>query len=175
MRDRSSITTSGTPLARETLGRVVGFTGSRQEPTPEQWARHLYPHLGQLGYASGFVTGGCVGIDHIVGRWLFHHYPERHHTVVVPADRSRVAAWWRHYLPGGAGPVATNLTVIEMPPGTDYRSRNVRLVGLCEILIGYPQYGEGHPRSQRSGSWQTLRLARQQHLTRPLAYALEDM
>lgn len=150
----------------------MSFTGTRDLPTAAQW-KHIRGDLALLGGATGFVTGGCTGIDAMVGHALFQMYPEAEHTVVVPADRSRIKAWWRPVL--DLGQYVSHLTVIDMRPDTTYRDRNIRMVNVSDVLIGYPQYGERHPRSIRSGSWQTVRMARRLHKVRPIVTPLEAM
>jgi hypothetical protein len=38
----------------------------------------------------------------------------------------------------------------------------------------FPQYPEDHPKSQRSGTWQTIRMARAAHATAPFVFPLEE-
>ena len=52
------------------------------------------------------------------------------------------------------------VTVIKMQPGTDYQARNARLVAEATAVFGLPAYPEEDPRSERSGTWQTIRIAR---------------
>lgn len=146
----------------------MAFTGSREPLTLRQY-RAIHRDLLQMPEATGFVTGACIGLDVAVGDLLLRMYPCTQHTVVVPADRSRIKAWWRSY------PASANLTVIEMPPGTDYRDRNARMISLSSVLVGYPQYERTDPRSRRSGSWQTIRMAEQMHKVRPVVRTLEGM
>ena len=47
-----------------------------------------------------------------------------------------------------------------MPWGTTYADRNYQLVHRGTMLFGFPAYPEKDPRSARSGSWQTIRMAR---------------
>jgi hypothetical protein len=103
--------------------------------------------------ADRYVTGACVGGDAFIGRWLHANRPGAGHMVVVPADRSRVDYWWLD----AHGPA---VTVIEMPPGTSYAYRNARLVAEADAVFGFPAYPEDDPRSARSGTWQTARMAR---------------
>jgi hypothetical protein len=135
---------------------LLGFTG----------ARHIEPARGRLreylgagdfrAFASrfdGYVTGACVGWDALVGEHLVSSYPEKRHVVIVPADRSRADDWWCR---AAAGAVAA----IEMPAGTDYRARNAEIVRRSARLFYCAEYPEGHPKSRRSGTWMTVRLAR---------------
>jgi hypothetical protein len=116
-------------------------------------------------HADRYVTGGCVGGDAFIGRWLYVNRPGAEHVVIVPANRSRVEEWWR----------GLDVTVTEMPPGTTYADRNARLVAEAEggAVFAFPLYPEHDPRSRRSGSWQAVRMARhvgnfsQWHLVSP--------
>lgn len=132
---------------------TAGFTASRD--LDERGEGVVVNVLCQLR-AARYVTGGCVGGDAFIGRWLALNRPDAEHVVVVPADRSRVDPWWLE-------PVvrcSALVEVTEMPPGTTYRDRNARLVGESAMFCGFPAYEEDDPRSLRSGSWQALRMSR---------------
>ena len=106
-----------------------------------------------------YTTGACVGTDAFIGAWLWRHAPRALHRVVVPADRSRVESWWLHRaIREAAG--SYGVEVEEMGPGTSYRDRNLRIVERSDVLVAFPAYGEDDPRSLRSGTWQTVRMAR---------------
>jgi hypothetical protein len=122
--------------------------------------------FGVLDEADGFVTGACVGGDAFIGRTLHDMFPAKRHVVIVPANRSRVAVWWHD---------APTVQVIEMPPGTSFRDRNVQIVDRSALLVGIPARHEFAVESRRSGSWQTIRLARRQHLIQPYTFILEGM
>ena len=104
--------------------------------------------------AAQFVTGGAVGLDSYAGRLLVLLNPGARHQVIVPADRSRVDPWW--YEPQ----FADRVELVEMPPGTSYAERNQALVDAVVVLYAFVGWPEDHPRSLRSGSWQTVRMAR---------------
>ena len=136
-----------------TAVRTVSFTASRDM---DQAARSgvvtsvLTVHVPPV---ERYVTGACIGGDAFIGRWLRLHRPDAEHVVIVPADHSRVDPWWEQT---GCPPV----TVIEMPPGTTYADRNAQLVAEANAVFAFPAYQEDDPRSLRSGSWQTARMAR---------------
>lgn len=156
---------SGTPLVRPQV--TLGFTGSRVVPI--DMAGEVLYLAEQIGAdAPGFVTGGCVGIDHTVGRFLAGRYPKRYHVVIVPANRSRVAAWWR-------AEEFQHVVVVEMAPGTSYADRNQAIVDASEQLVGFPAEPEEHPSSRRSGSWQTIRMAARIHSRAPITYPLSSL
>lgn len=101
-------------------------------------------------FADRYLTGACTGGDAFIGRWLYEHRPEAEHVVIVPADRSRVEEWWH----------GLDVTVTEMPAGSTYRDRNARLVAEAGAVFAFPLYPERDLRSRRSGTWQTVRMAR---------------
>jgi len=104
-------------------------------------------------HADRYVTGGCTGGDAFIGAWLMANRPDAEHVVIVPWNRSRVDPWWL-VTDGG------NLTVVRMPPGSTYKDRNELLVEEGTWVFGFPAYPEADPRSRRSGTWQTIRMAR---------------
>lgn len=145
---------TGKPAPPSIGNYVLGGTGTRLVHSElrnetKGWIRDRVEFI----RPTGIVTGGCVGFDHIMGEYCALRWPDLSHTVIVPADRSRVAAWWRQ-------PNMTHVEVIEMPPGTTYRDRNVELVERSAVMLGQPDLPEDDPRSRRSGTWQTLRMAR---------------
>ena len=103
--------------------------------------------------ADRYITGGAVGGDAFIGRWLYENRPEAEHIVIVPADKSRVDPWWLTV----SGPVPE---LILMPHGSTYRERNIRVVAEGTMVFGFPAYPEDDMRSLRSGSWQAIRMAR---------------
>lgn len=131
--------------------RSVSFTAARNMSDAAKNGVITNVLMTRVPRADRYVTGGCIGGDAFIGRWMHAYRPEAEHVVVVPADRSRVDPWWLDF---------DDVTVIEMPPGTTYRERNVRLVAEGGILFGFPAYPEDDPRSRRSGTWQTIRMAR---------------
>lgn len=55
------------------------------------------------------------------------------------------------------------VTVITVPMGRtshDRKPRNQRVVDESTVVYGLPAYPEEDPRSERSGTWQTIRIAR---------------
>lgn len=136
-----------------TAVRTISFTASRDM---DQAARDgvvtsvLTVHV---PHVERYVTGGCIGGDAFIGRYLYACRPEAEHVVVVPADRSRVDSWWLD----ARGPA---VTLIEMPAGTSYADRNAQLVAEGNAVYGFPAYPEFDRRSLRSGTWMTIRMAR---------------
>lgn len=130
----------------------IGFTASRRLIYADEL--RVAPVLKALPPAAEYVTGGCVGGDAFIGRWLARRHPLAHHVVIVPADRSRVDEWWVR--------TDVELPVIEavyMPVGTTYADRNQAIVDRCAELVAFPRLPATHPGSRRSGTWQTVRMA----------------
>lgn len=133
---------------------TVSFTAAREwDDGPDPAEGTVVNVLHQVPEAARYVTGGAIGGDKFIGRWLYDNRPDAEHVIIVPADKSRVDPWWL-YVDG------TNITVIPMPAGTSYADRNARLVAQGTMTFGFPAYPEAHPSSLRSGSWQTIRMAR---------------
>lgn len=141
---------------------VLSFSGPRFDPAP-QMLEALFDSLAHLGErAPGFVTGGCQGFDSLIGRYCLARWPKRKHLVILPHDSTFTRRWWDE--PGLDG---RNLTIRQLPFGTNYRDRNVDLVVSSAQLVAYPYAAERHPSQRRSGTWQTIRLGRRLH-SRPV-------
>lgn len=136
-----------------TLPRTVSFTASRDMDEDARQGVVTSVLTVHLPLVERYVTGACAGGDAFIGRWLYARRPDAGHEVIVPADRSRVDPWW---LEAKGPPV----TVTEMPPGTTYADRNARLVAEAGAVFAFPSYPEHDPRSLRSGTWQSARMAR---------------
>jgi hypothetical protein len=152
------------------LDLAVSFTATRDLDTEGQEVI-LNVLITGIPHAARYITGGCVGGDTFISRWLFTHRPEAWHEVIVPANRSRVDFWWDRtpglkqalltaqgvLFQGDGGAV---LVVVFMHEGTTYADRNAELVRRGTAVCGFPAYPEDDPRSRRSGTWQTARIAR---------------
>jgi hypothetical protein len=135
---------------------TAGFTAARRGFDPAPGA--VVNVLCRIPHADRYVTGGAWGGDAFIGEWLYANRPEAGHYVIIPANRNQVDPWWENYLPWRPG--MTAIGRIEMPPGSSYASRNAAIVARSDALYGFPEYPENDPRSRRSGTWQTLRMAR---------------
>jgi hypothetical protein len=121
---------------------IYGFTGSRELVNPEMILRVLKT----LEPESLVVTGGCVGVDAFIAE---HAHSLGHHVItILPADRKLVDPNWSKYADW-----------YEDVPRT-YEQRNERIVEICAKLFGFPLHPEADPRSNRSGTWQTIRKAK---------------
>ncbi len=133
--------------------KTVGFTASRnlKGVNPLKMVKPLSELKKSL-----FVYGGCIGGDAAIAIWLTNNGPVgSRHWVIVPANRKAVAEWWKY--PNAAEPFPL---VEYMPEGSTYKDRNQRIVDVSDEVYGFPEYPENHPKSLRSGTWQTIRMAR---------------
>lgn len=134
-------------IARVWSGPVVGFSGSL-EPPPQ-----AIPYLGEiiktLSAQTVVVHGAADGIDHFAG--LLAVGAGLRVLAILPFNRSRVPDAWRractHYIEA---------------PNSDrpYRTRNAMVVDRIHHLYALPWNDEHDPRSARSGTWMTVRMAR---------------
>lgn len=132
---------------------VIGFSGARLVSATAR--QRVLGTLVEL-YAEEFVTGAAPGIDALIGADLATRYPDARHTVIVPANRSQIDPWWLRL-----DRQPKWLEIVLMGEGSSYRARNERIVTRSTELRAYPAYPEHDERSRRSGTWQTIRLARQ--------------
>lgn len=133
---------------------TISFTAARD--LDGQGREVILNVLVQVPLADCYVTGGAIGGDAFIGRWLALNHPEAEHVVIVPADRSRVDPWWLE--PGVR--CSALVEIIEMPEGTTYADRNWQVVQRGTMVYALPAYPEDDPRSLRSGTWQAARMAR---------------
>jgi hypothetical protein len=142
-------------LMRPTLR--VAVTGARTMPTDRQ-RRLIRERLRQLTPDTVVVVGCCLGIDAYIARAVFAYCRGVRVHAIVPAD-TRTADWvdpdWRIWCH----------SYETMPTGTTNRDRNIRLLESGSTrLLAWPAYPEDHPQSQRSGTWQTIRLGRRRSM-----------
>lgn len=149
--DEDTSSVSEMPVPQD--GDLLGFSGSRDR-MDEREQYFWLDFLQGLGDWSGFVTDGSVGFADFVGRTLVDIFPTHIHRVYVPADRSRVAAWWREPT------LSQFVEVREMNRGTTYADRNQALVDDVAALVAKPKFGPKDTRSLRSGTWQTVGMTR---------------
>jgi predicted Rossmann-fold nucleotide-binding protein len=129
-------------------GERVGFSGARLIANNAQRAL-IRTVVESLPHDTTVVVGGCTGVDAYVAKvafWTTRLYVH----VVLPGIRGSIDPDWRsHYH-----------SYEEMPHGSSYRQRNLRIVEQVERLIAFPMYRAEDARSARSGTWMTIRLAR---------------
>lgn len=135
------------------LAETIGFTAARDMNEAD---RDVVTTIlqDQIPEVSRYITGGARGGDACIGYFLYATRPHAEHVVIVPADRSQVDPWWEAVIASGGA-----VSVIEMPEGTSYADRNIEIVHQSDALVGFPAYPENDKRSQRSGTWQTIRLS----------------
>lgn len=132
---------------------VYGFTGT-QQPS-KQGVAFVYDTLIRLPEPDLVITGGCIGIDAIVGRW-YAEFTNCAQTVVLPASLKKVSLWFNEY---------PHVEWEQMPDGSDYMARNDRM---AEILDGYAKrhkvktfaFTKERTEVVRSGTWATVRRFR---------------
>lgn len=125
----------------------IGFTGTRMISEADRAV--ILSELGKLPAGASYTTGGCVGVDSLVGYTVASWYPHAKHVVMLPNNRKLVDEWWTE--------VGTDVR-LETPG--DYRARNKAIVENSDLLVVFAEYPEGDPRSRRSGTWMTARMAR---------------
>ena len=136
---------------------TIAFTASRTI-LPEQY-RILDFALNLISVRSGpspvYVTGACIGGDQYISTTLREMDPGATQKIIVPADTSRVDEDWLRDITGLPG-----VHIVRMPRCTNYKDRNLRILEEAGRLVAFPFYPESDARSRRSGSWQTVRMAR---------------
>lgn len=95
-----------------------------------------------------FIFGASIGVDTFAGKLVRKYLSSSKLVVVVPSDRSRVDYSFEEWAD----------EVYYMPTQSTYRHRNQMLVNMCSDLSAYPSDIE--KTSVRSGTWQTIRMAR---------------
>jgi predicted Rossmann-fold nucleotide-binding protein len=124
----------------------IGWTGSREmTPEMEQFIRRA---IEVFDAEVIVITGGCVGVDAYVAAYAHKHGLHVH--TILPFNRAQVDPLWRQHC----------TTYDEMPKGSNYRRRNQEIVRQSDRLYAVPRWPQNHPSSRRSGTWQTIRLAR---------------
>jgi hypothetical protein len=131
---------------------IYGFTAGREILYPEA----IYEALKTIvGDEHTYITGGARGGDSLIGQWLWENVPAAKHIILLPTKKNELDQWWEGKK--GVFPIKPNNL-------TSYRDRNRAIVSRAEELYAFPAYYEDHPQSQRSGTWQTVRMGRRKRL-----------
>ena len=140
---------------------VLGVTGSRYLIKGQRLDidRFLSNHADWIEKADCVIGGACKGVDIDVFRWMRNKYPDVPRISIVPANRKYVDEAYK----------SQSTHFAYMPEDTDYKERNQLIVSMSNMLLGIPTYDEED--APRSGSWQTIRMARQKGIT-TLIYTL---
>jgi predicted Rossmann fold nucleotide-binding protein DprA/Smf involved in DNA uptake len=93
------------------------------------------------------VQGGAIGIDYEAAR-IAHNLGLDVWTI-YPSDHSHISTTTR----------IRSTRVEYMPPGTSYRQRNERVVGLSDWVIAVPERPSNGV-DWGSGTWMTVRIAK---------------
>lgn len=133
--------------------KTIGISGSRHGDIMPHYGL-VYAALAETVRAGDFTRlaqGGCKGIDDIAGQ-AGHGLGLLVHTILVPNWRKVrwTAEWWEY-----------SDTSQAMPYGTGFKERDQAVVDTSEALLAFPLYAEKNPQSRRSGTWMTIRMARE--------------
>lgn len=143
----------------------VGITGSRHHIPSDQGLalnKLLFgfkpcEKVGTVRRTVELHHGCCYGFDS-----LAHHLGCTYGYDVSLHPANNVPEWRNHSLiPRGRG-VAYSARPTH--------KRNAHIACMSDVLIAGPAYGEFDSRSERSGAWQTIRLARAEGITIYYAY-----
>lgn len=134
----------------------VGITATRT--LTEAGQRNITNALtAQAGDIETVIVGGAIGGDEFAG--LAAHKLRLWVKVILPEDVKEADLNYHRYADEAEG---------RYP----YRERNTRIVQQCSVLWAFPAYPEDDPRSKRSGTWMTVRIARK--LGRPVRVWVQD-
>lgn len=133
----------------------IGFTGSRVGLSPRQY-RDLRDFWRNDNYAHPVEAhhGDCQGAD-----LIFHFFAltNANRVVVHPPDDNKLRAYCGDF----SVPDLCQLTILAPK---SYLQRNQDIVDGCDFLIACPEGSESA--NPRSGTWATIRMARDLHKPR---------
>lgn len=103
----------------------------------------------QWGSDAHIITGACIGVDSIVARVATGLLLR--HTAILPEKRGLVDKYWQVY--------CTDFVEFK----GSYKKRDEEIVRRSDLLFAFPSCDEkDHTGAYvRSGTWMTVRLARQ--------------
>jgi hypothetical protein len=131
----------------------VAFSGARKMTTRHE--AFVVKTVGKIVLARAplvAVVGGARGFDAFVALWLFSTYPaERVHVhAIIPADRSQVDPLWRAHCH----------TFYEMPAGTSYQQRNMRMADTSDHSYAFPWHARSEMGQFVGGTWRFAEYAK---------------
>lgn len=134
---------------------ILAFTASRVLAGRNwQWMMDKFV---EENSADLFVSGACVGGDQYLATQALKVWPGRDHKIIVPHDTSRVNLSWLEVVRR-----LENVEIDFMGYGTTYADRNRAIIKAKPDLLGaFPLHPEGDKRSRHSGTWMTVRFARE--------------
>ena len=150
------------PITREIINRYrisrkssfhLGVTGTR----------HPLPDPQYFAFTDAIMTFVAIWISTPSGQSGMFHI---HHGCCTGADTAshfiarHIEGTLIHGHPGVDYRGESPYRMTDTDPAKPYLERNTDIVAYADALIAAPQYEEGHPQSARSGTWQTIRLAR---------------
>jgi hypothetical protein len=126
---------------------TVTFTGARD--ITESEALRVIQAVFALPEHTRIISGGALGVDTVAALAVVMSQTHRMLHVVLPCTTE----------PRDVGWLEAASTWERMPPGTTFKQRDARMVEVGDRVIAFPLYPENDPRSKRSGTWMTVRLA----------------
>ena len=144
---------------------TIGFTSTRK--LREKDPPRIRGVLDTLD-ADRYVTGGAIGGDALIGLYLVLTQPSKEHIVYVPHNTSQVEWWWETEAARATG------AVINVFHGGSYAERNQKIVDAINKLYAFPGYPEQDGHSRRSGTWETIRMAKKRPIDKHICVLRED-
>ncbi len=147
----------------------IGITGSRNK-LPDAQLETLYRVLTSFAYRDGNVNdsqivlhhGCCTGADEHA-----HKLMSLIKGTIIVGHPGKDARGNSPYLMDMSSTIFGRIC-----PRKLYNERNRDIVNESDLLIACPAYPENDKRSQRSGTWQTVRIAR--NIDRPVICIMAD-
>jgi hypothetical protein len=135
----------------------IGVTGTREEfPNPQKLALGVMLSIGaRLSEGINKLHHGCAsGVDEFA-HGIACTIPDMHIHGHPGYDANESTPYQMTVKPG-------SFHVIH--DAKPYKERNRDIVRVSRVLLACPLYPESHSRSARSGTWQTVRMARKANI-----------
>lgn len=129
------------------MSLIIGITGTRHGMSPAQKLR-LEEYLEEVDVVE-LHHGGCVGADHDAHLMALEKFIR---VVVHPPTDLKLAAH----------DTLTPSDMVTVLPAKDYHSRDRDIVDVSNVLLGFPD----RPERPHSGTWYTIRYARNRRKSR---------